>query len=320
MNYYNPTKIHFGNYAEILAEIIPKCRVALFYGESSMKELGAIDAINVMLPNVCDCGGITPNPTVEKLTAIHDIDYAIAIGGGSVIDFAKLSIVRSSWRKRVPLIAIPTTAGTGSEVTPFATLWGDKKHSVLVPFPTHAIIDPELTLSLPPYETAYTGFDALSHAFEAYWSKNSNLVSDPLAISALETIMSYLSLVIRNPNNLHYRTRMAEASLWAGLAISNTKTTAVHAVSYPMTIHYGVPHGVACSLTLAEFWKYNMGEKATYNRIKALIHQVNLPTTLREVGVTDIELILDGVDEDRLANNPVALTRDDLRGILQRVY
>jgi phosphonate metabolism-associated iron-containing alcohol dehydrogenase len=289
-------------------------------------------------------------------------DWVIGIGGGSVLDFAKSVAFmagqqESLWaflthknvapsRPGLPLIAIPTTSGTGSEVTPWATVWDfqeNKKYSLSDPrmFARHAIVDPSLTLSLPPHITAYTGYDALSQALEAYWSRYANPVSDLFALEAIHLLLAHLGPVVENPDCLEHRVALAKASLYDGLAFSNTKTTAVHAVSYPMTLHYGVPHGVACSLTLAEFWQYNVeaidpakvvrllaaaGEQtseAFAERLRALAHQIGLPVTLAEAGIPreGIDVILDeGFHPERVVNNPRQLTRKDLREILERIY
>jgi len=153
--------------------------------------------------------------------------------------------------------------------------------------------------------------------------------------------MKHLEPVIENLSNLQHRTGLARASFYAGMAFSNTRTTAVHAVSYPMTLHYGVPHGVACSLTLADFWRYNLdaidpakvarllaavGERdpvAFAGRLKALAHQIGLPVTLAQAGIPreGIEIILnEGFHPERAANNPRQLTREDLREILERIH
>ena len=370
--YHNPVNIRFGvgSFQAALAEILGSAaaRVAVFYGRSAMCELGAIDTIRSVLPHceIREYRNILSNPDVRDITSVMEAwpetDWVIAIGGGSVLDFGKaiafmagqqedlLAFLRNQniapSRPGVPFIAIPTTSGTGSEVTPWATVWGfqeNAKYSLSdsYMFAQYAIVDPSLTLSVPPYVTAYTGYDALSQALEAYWSRNANPVSDLFALEAIRLLLANLGPGVEEPASLEHREALATASLLDGLAFSNTRTTAVHAVSYPMTLHYGVPHGVACSLTLAEFWQYNLeaiapikvarllgavGEKnpeAFSRRLKALARRIGLPLTLAGAGIPreGIDVILDeGFHRDRVVNNPRQLTRKDLRQILERIY
>lgn len=370
--YYNPVHIYFGldSYRETLTQILGSttARVGLFCGRSAVQKMGAIDAIREAVPHceIREYGGISSNPDVREINAVlqawPETDWVIGIGGGSVLDFAKSVAFMAGQREDMqaflthqnvapscpglPVIAIPTTSGTGSEVTPWATVWDfqeDKKYSLSDPcmFARYAIVDPSLTLSLPPHITAYTGYDALAQALEAYWSRYANPVSDLYALEAIRLSLAHLGAVMENPNSLEHRVALAQASLYDGLAFSNTKTTAVHAISYPMTLHYGVPHGVACSLTLAEFWEYNLeaidpgkvarllatvGEQdpgGFAERLKALAYQIGLPVTLAGAGIPweGIDVILDeGFHPERVVNNPRHLTREDLREILERIY
>jgi phosphonate metabolism-associated iron-containing alcohol dehydrogenase len=371
-SYHNPVHIHFGvgSYAQSLAQNLgsTEAQVGLFYGHSAMQELGAIDAIRQGLAHSCirEYGNIAPNPDMRDISAVletwPETDWVIGIGGGSVLDFAKSVAFMAgqeeslrtfltqgdatSARAGLPFIAIPTTSGTGSEVTPWATVWDfeeNKKYSLSDPrmFARRAIVDPSLMLGLPPYVTAYSGFDALSHALESFWSRHANPVSDLYAIEAVRLSLAHLGPVMGDLASIQHRAGLARASLYAGMAFSNTKTAAVHAVSYPMTLYYGVPHGVACSLTLAEFWQYNLdaidpakvarllaavGEKdpeALTGRLRALARQTGLPTTLSQAGIPreGIDVIVDeGFNPARVANNPRQLTRDDLRDVLESIY
>lgn len=192
----------------------------------------------------------------------------VALGGGSVIDACKvLSATRGDFNALAPLldgraiesvipyVAIPTTAGTGSEVTSWATVWdpaSDRKHSLADPllYARAAIMEPELTVSLPRALTISTALDALSHAFESLWNRNRNPVSSVLAIAAARRIIDTLPRVLAAPCSLAWRQALQEAALQAGLAFSNTKTSLAHNISYPITMQKGVPHGIACSITL----------------------------------------------------------------------
>ncbi len=371
-SYHNPVRVQFGAgcWQSALSDALggTSARVALFYGGGSMKRIGAIDAVKRALPD-CEIevhGGIPPNPDIREVEAALDTlgpaDWVIGIGGGSVLDVAKsvafmarqeegLRPLLAHRNERppkpsLPFIAIPTTSGTGSEVTPWATVWDNvesKKHSLSYPemFPTHAIVDPTLTLTAPHDVTAQTAFDALAHALEAYWSRHANPVSDQLAVEAVRLILDHLEPVIADPDNLSHRSALAMGSLHAGLAFSNTQTTAVHAVSYPMTLNYGVPHGAACSLTLAAFWLYNLeaidrtkvarlmaavggtdpGSFAL--RVTSLAERVGVPVTLSAAGIPreGIDVIIEqGFHPERVVNNPRRLTAEDLREILERLY
>ena len=195
----------------------------------------------------------------------------MALGGGSVIDAAKVLAAAAGDFDRVrrfletgmgadalgrtPIIAVPTTAGTGSEVTCWATVWdteAKKKYSLArdALYPETALVDPLLTLGLPRGITISTGLDALSHALESIWNVNANPVSTSLAEVAAREVMDALPLLARDLGNAELRPRLARASLFAGLAFSNTRTALAHALSYHLTLHHGVPHGIACSFSL----------------------------------------------------------------------
>lgn len=232
---------------------------------------------------------VQPNPTIDKLEEVSkslgkkDIKQIVALGGGSAIDSAKVlsfmlgvDVPDFSLRDHfeaqcplpdttpLPLLAIPTTAGTGSEVTPFATVWelpAEKKYSLASPhiFAKTALLDPELTLTLPRDLTIITGLDALSHALESIWNRNANPVTRAYALRAAAIILETLPLLVSVLDNPRYRARMMEASLLAGLAISSTRTALAHSISYPITMRYGMPHGLACSFTLPAILEYNAG-------------------------------------------------------------
>jgi alcohol dehydrogenase len=222
---------------------------------------------------------VVPNPHFDALSEACALygqaptppGVIVAVGGGSVIDTAKVlaaangdfARVRHFLETRqgaealgtVPVIAVPTTAGTGSEVTNFATVWdltASKKYSLLQPegYPEHALVDPELTVGMPRSLTISTALDALSHAIEGIWNVNANPFSATIAVRAAREILAVLPVLVGDPGNLDLRTRMAEAALFAGLAFSNTKSALAHSLSYPITLRHGVPHGIACSFSL----------------------------------------------------------------------
>jgi alcohol dehydrogenase len=155
----------------------------------------------------------------------------------------------------IPIIAVPTTAGTGSEVTSFATVWDEergRKFSLAREnlYPEVALVDPTLMLSKPHSLTLATGLDALSHSIESIWNINANPVSARHAVAAARAILADLPNLLRDLTNLKLRHGIAEASLNAGLAFSNTKTAIAHNLSYPITLGWGVQHGIACSFIL----------------------------------------------------------------------
>jgi alcohol dehydrogenase len=221
------------------------------------------------------------------------IEVVVALGGGSVMDSGKAlaatlsskvanpleEVFRAgnnpSWSCRLPLITIPTTAGTGAEVTPFATVWDHelhRKHSLSGPlmFPDLAILDASLTLTLFEEETLFPGLDSVSHALESLWNRHCTPVSRALALQSLALVLRALPSVLVEPLSITYRRDLQAASLLAGMAISQTRTALAHSISYPVTTHFGVPHGLACSFTLPALLELNLETMAT----SAIEHQL----------------------------------------------
>jgi len=162
----------------------------------------------------------------------------------------------------LPMVAIPTTAGTGAEVTPFGTVWDferAQKYSVAGDdlYPSATILDPELTLGLPPDVTISSGLDAISHAFESTWNRNASPVTLGLAMKSLQLSLPALPRLKDDPDDIQARRAMMEASLLAGLSISQTRTALAHSISYPLTARFGLPHGIACSCTLPALLRFN---------------------------------------------------------------
>lgn len=300
---------------------------------------------------------ITSNPTVDSVDTCadvirkKDIQFLAALGGGSSLDCAKaaasvcmtphsINQYHSGNRKlkpeHIPLIAIPTTAGTGSEVSQKAVLT-DFHRGIKSPissenfYPTIAIIDPMLTLTLPPKVTAATGFDVLSHAIEAYSSRYHKEVSDEYSIRAAKLVFENLVLAYENGNELSYREKMSEASVLAGLAVDIAGTAACHACSYPLTYLYDMRHGEACAFTLDSFIRINA--EAENGRLHGLAREVgfndayqmadavadlkvnmNMKTTLRDAGIdaSEIENLAILSMQPDMVNNPVVLSIDAL--------
>jgi alcohol dehydrogenase class IV len=366
---------------EILSEILSKLsvkRILLITGRESYSSCGAENYLSQILSNYeavrfFDFSNNPKNEDVKKgieLFGQIKPDAVIAVGGGSVLDIAKLvnffaannlelreyfEAAKSELRKPKPLIAIPTTAGSGSEATSFAVLYVDKEKISIdnkCILPDVAIVDPGLTMSLPKYTTAVTGMDALCQAIESYWSINSNDESKSFAGDAIELIMANLDASVNNPTKAS-RFAMAKAANLAGKAINITRTTAPHAISYPLTSYFDIPHGHAVVLTMPAMFEYNVAvddkdvldsRGADYVRymlseiaailgakdicdggkmIKELMHKIGLETSLSRLGVSsqeDIEMIIiNGFNPERAANNPRKLTKQALKSMLERI-
>ena len=218
---------------------------------------------------------------IRLAPSLESAGVIVALGGGSVIDASKgmvafnavggdADILMAHLRegtalpnsmKPVPIIAVPTTSGTGSEVTRWGTIWGDDavKHSVTDAklYPSHAILDPALCRSMPRELTLATGLDAVSHAMEAVWNKRHTSATDCLAESAIRIVRETLQGAMDLPDDIARRERMQTASMLAGLAMGTTQTALAHSISYPFTALFGMPHGIACSFTLAEVARFN---------------------------------------------------------------
>ncbi len=380
MKYYMPTEIYFGNgnlnkTQEIVKENNPE-NILLITGKNFAKKAGLQEKLSSNLKdyqvNIYD--KVNPIPKLEdvedalRFAKQQNIDLIIGLGGGSVLDISKITSImlrnegnvldyvnKKIKNRGITLIAIPTTSGTGSEVSPFAAFYYNKKKQSFggikdhLVYPHYAVVDPELTLTMPNEVVASSGLDALSQALESYWSINSNDLSDIHAIQSIKLILtnlenSYLS------NDLKYKYNMSKASLEAGLAFSQTATTAPHSVSYPMTAHFNLSHGFACALTLPEFLRYNyeinkdnciderghifvrekldnllneLDMKSLLNlsdSIKNLMIKVNAPLTLSKVGIENYNVILEeGFTPERMSNNPRLVTKEDLARILYRI-
>lgn len=341
--FHNPVDTRFGwGSLQQLAAITQQHKVALVTFPEA-RGLGLVTRIEALLGErlVYVIEDVQPNPDVAHLRDTYerfwadagDCTMVIAVGGGSAIDTAKALIVGTesghfdellnllaTGKPFVParskqLIAAPTTAGTGSEVTPWATIWDSaslKKYSLHLDctWPKVAIIDPQLMLTVPASVTVSTGLDALSHALEAIWNVNANPISDTFAVAAIEDILECLPRLLRDLSSQELRTRMALAALKAGMAFSNTKTALAHSISYEMTLRHGLPHGIACSFTLPLVlglaWGHDQERDQTLQRIfgsdlakaqaqlRDLLHSVGVKTEFADYGVTaqDAEAII----------------------------
>ena len=308
---------------------------------------------------------VKPHPTFEScqmainFSKLSEFDGVIAIGGGSVMDTAKVVMaymgtgksdihqllkVTTPCKVRVPSIFIPTTHGSGSEVTMWGTVWNmneKKKYSISNPelYPDIAILDGSITLSLPLDISLITTLDSLCHSFEAIWNKNSNSTSTSYAIEAICLILTHVEQLKESPHNIDLRNVLLEASNISGLSFSNTKTAAAHSISYPLTINYGIPHGLACYLPLLPLLQINRGSieneldlitknlEMTYfselidsiKRIPDGIFQTNLKSW--GVARTDLDdLAGQSFTKDRMDNNIQFLSKSDIKIILTKMY
>jgi len=308
---------------------------------------------------------VEPDPRIETAEACANAarsckaDVIIGVGGGSAMDIAKVAAVLAYSKQHIhsmfgidqvnaaglALILVPTTAGTGSEVTHIAILSDEQEHlkkgivSKFL-FPRLAIVDPLLTLGVPAAVTAASGMDALLHAVEAFTSKNANDLSDTLARRAMRLISENLRDAYQNGQNLEARTGMLEGSMLAGMAFANAGVTAVHAFAYPIGAEFHIPHGVANSIMMGPVLTFNIsGNPAKFAEVaecisekidgtsvqdraelsvaimKQLAHDIDIPKNLSSFGVRKehIPSLADGVLKVTrlLANNPRAITRDD---------
>lgn len=254
----------------------------------------------------------SPNPDVTEVDACAEIirknhcEFVVAMGGGSAMDVSKAAASicltddsiadyhgtgKAMPQKHLPIIALPTTAGTGSEVTCVSVLTNralGKKAPIVSDgfFPSVAIVDPELTYSVPPKITASTGMDVLSQAIEGFWSKGHQPICDSCAVHAAKLVFKYLPIAVAEPHNEEAREKMCEASVIAGLAFTLPKTTSSHACSFPLTNIHGIPHGEACGLTLDYFARIN--KDAQHGRVQEFA---------REIGFSDVDAMADAIHD-----------------------
>jgi alcohol dehydrogenase len=372
-----PTKIEYGiGVSRQLADSLKKLgvRSILLVTDKGIRNAGLLEGFVNQLEQehlswkIFD--EVEPNPkdyNVQKgaeLARLHRVDCLVAVGGGSPIDCAKaMSVVvthggevrKYENRKKItgdvlPVIAIPTTAGTGSEVTFGAVITDSKdkfkftvKHFNTAP--RIALIDPKLTLMMPPALTAATGMDALTHAIEAYTAVVAEPLSDAAALYAIELIARYLKTAVSDGNNLEARAGMLMGSLLAGIAFSHSDVAAVHCIAEALGGKYDLPHGVCNAVVLPEIMAYNMGycqeryarvasamgisyetvEDGTRKAVEAvqqLAHDVNLPS-FRSLGVQEEdfeELAHNSAINGSNKDNPRPMGTDDYLCVLKRLW
>ena len=292
--FYAPGKIIFGS--ESLNQIGVEAKrlgskALVVLGRSAMKKSGALDRLTHSLKEnnlkYTIYENIPSDPTVEtvdegaNLARKGNCNLVIALGGGSVLDTGKAisamltnegSVAdyqeiegkgRKFQHKPIPFIAIPTTSGTGSEATRNAVITNTKldlKKSIRDPWliPEVALVDPELTLSLPPRITAICGGDALTHCIESYLGKKNQQITDALALHAIGLIGKSLVKTVKEGKNLEARKDMSMAAFMSGLCLSNSGLGAAHALSHPLGVYYKIPHGLSCAVLLPYVMEYNL--------------------------------------------------------------
>ena len=361
---------------EILNQEKPNS-VLLIRGNNSYEHSGARSVIEPQLNgyNVIPLYGFKKSPYIENIERAvdtirqEDIDFIIGVGGGTVMDIAKTASILHKEEgnleefitgkqklegNNIRRILIPTTAGTGAEITPFSVIYINKikyslAHSSMSP--EYVILAPELTLSLSKYETASTGCDALAHTIESFWSVNATKESKEYSKEAIHLALNNLSDVVNKPN-LENRTTMLKTAYLAGRAISIAKTTAAHSLSYPFTSYYNISHGHAVMLTLPYFFEINayvnernIQDKEGFtvecarktfdelldvfnakNGIEAknilidLMNDVGLERSLGKLGINKEDLqniVNNGFNPQRIMNNPVKISEEIVWRILK---
>ena len=362
-----PVKLVFGtgkrNYLKEYIEEIGGAKGVLVCGKSFEKN-GTADEFVKLSDGLIKAvfSDVRPNPTTDNVDDCVKImrelgaDFAVALGGGSPMDCCKAACAIAKGNDKIrayhsegkticaheaiPMIAVTTTSGTASEVTNISVLTDVEKNlknpmNDNAMYPKIAVIDPELTLTVPPQITASTGLDVLAHAVESYWATIHQPICTACSIYSARLVFEWLERAYNNPSDLEAREKMAEASIVAGVAFSHPRTTGSHACSFPLTNIYGVPHGEACAFTLDYFIKFNADHADSDGRITALARdcgfespyamadeitamkkRMGMVCTLSEIGCTTDEQIDELTEKSMsmlMTRNPITLTKEDIR-------
>jgi len=376
-----PMKVCFGvGSVGILGDEVSKLAVkhALIVTDPGVYQAGLVDPVKAQLSraklSVDVFAEAEPEPTLPRLNKAAEklnkegYDLVVGVGGGSSMDTAKgLSVLFAHGGKGqdyiginkvpgpgIPIVTVPTTAGTGSEVTKAAVFDDPDKRSkfgIQSPYilARLAIVDPTLTYGCPQKVTANAGIDALTHAMESYTSINASTFTDALEVEAMRLIAGSLRAVVKNGSDKEARSRMAEGALFGGFGIGHAGGAAAHALAYPLGSRFHMPHGVTVGLLLPYVMECNLSaslpkyatiaqmlgvktqglslQKAAEKGVeayKALAKDIGIPLHLRELGVPKEaleELAVATMDVTRLLNNnPKKLTLDDVRRIWQNAW
>ncbi len=349
----------------------------LVVSDPGVAKAGILDRVQTLLKDAGVVGDaftqVEPNPSVETVNAAHDMfrrsraAFVVAAGGGSAMDVGKIVAVLAAHGGTVldyegmgkvpgpgvPVVAIPTTAGTGSEVTIFSVITDRQRKFKLTVGSPHtvpqvALCDPEMTLSMPQPLTAATGMDALTHAIECYVNTVYNPIAKTLALEAMRLIGRSLRTAYANGKDLGARTAMLLASTMAAMAFARTRLGNVHAMSHPLGGHFDVPHGVANAILLPYVMIWNliacydtypqvaqaMGERvaglagreaaeAAVEAVRRLSHDVGIPERLRDVGVSREgipRMAEDAMKSGNILVNPRATTYNDIVALFETAY
>lgn len=375
-----PQTFHGWDACKNLAEIVAQFTVKniLIIADPFLVSSGKISAITTPLENyhLSIFTDIEPEPSLslgEKLVTYArkiEADLVIGIGGGSALDLAKMAAVLATHEgdvadylnltgskklthKGLPKIMIPTTSGTGSEVTNISVFSLESSKDVIANdylLADIALLDPALTVSVPPRITAATGIDALTHAVEAYLSINADPISDQFALRAISLITQSLPIAYQEGDNIQARTDMSYGSYLAGIAFFNAGVAGVHGLAYPLGGQFHISHGESNALLLpfvleyirdaceerlkdiaiamgiegSEFLSAKDASKLTIAALKSLVKEVNIPASLQEFSIKESDLhklTEDALKQTRLlARSPKKLAKDDIYNIYQAAW
>jgi alcohol dehydrogenase class IV len=342
-------------------------KALLVTGRQAMRKAGILDrVIQLLLSEGVSTSlfdEVEHDPSLETVSKgierakKEKVSLVIGLGGGSTIDAAKAIACLALREGEVeeyqagkaiegpglPFVAVPTTAGTGAEITNNSVLTNLRKKikkSIRSPFMIAkvALIDPELTLFCPPWLTAYSGMDALTQAVESFISRVSNPATDTLALQAIEILFFNLPLAVDRGEDIEVREKVTLGSMLSAMAFSNSGLGAVHGLAHPLGAHYGIPHGLACAILLPWVLEYNLevrrekigkiAERIGVKRaedvpqaMKKLLEKVNIPPRLKEwkIEEEDIPALVKESRGSSMSKNPRDLTNEELSNILRRV-
>ncbi len=331
-------------------------RVLVVTGRHSARANGALDRVLAQAPGAVVFEGVEENPTVETcargadVCRAHGCDLIVALGGGSALDAGKAIAVLArnpapcaeyfgvdKFTECLPVIAIPTTAGTGSEVTPYAVIVDTATRvkrtiSGRALFPAVAFLDPELSVSMPRAVTIHTGLDALSQAMEGMVSRRATPLGDVLALDTCRLVKTWLARAAAEPSDLEARSQMLFAAMLSGCVIAQSGTTLVHGMGYYFTLEFGLAHGLANALLLAPLFRYNarhepgkvkamaeaLGHAEIVEAVYAFLCEVGVPSAASEFGVDAArmpEFARDiFADRSRFKNQPGEPSLDEVLG------
>ncbi|HEY2419979.1 MAG TPA: iron-containing alcohol dehydrogenase [Neobacillus sp.] len=381
-NYFQPSKIHFGRgrlneLSNIASKYGDKCLLVTTENVAPLDKL--YDRVKAILRNaaieVIHFDKVLPNPTVEMVTEgfelakSENVNFVLGVGGGSSIDTAKIialtnGLDKIDWdylfstytnpfedyekltNKNLPLIAVSTTSGTGSQVTQAAVITsGTEKNTIFHNdnFSNECIVDPELMITLPPRITASTGFDAFTHAFESFINPKASIMTEIQALKAIELVVNYLPKAMEDGANIDYREQLAVADTFAGISLANAGAAAPHPLSEIIGGVTHIPHGEALAVVYPGFIKFfndNYIEKfaivarifnveletvsakeaatALYDEITKFLSIVGLAKKLRDFNITDDQF-------EQIINNPILgvlpfASKEKLQEIMRAAY